>query len=156
MKITRDIFVAHTSGQVKYKGEARANFKNMSNVEGGFRVREYEGGSGTAVWPDFVEAVPDPVHRTRLRPGEVLALLKDPSSPAKGSYAKIYRAAYPQGNKDEDNIALEFLEQAKHPYSLDGMIDVADLQPALVYFMGAPRNYLDQDDFDRVMRGWPI
>lgn len=104
----------------------------------------------------FTMPAPVQKYRTRLKPGEVIALLKDPGSPTKGSYAKIYRAAYPHGSAPADDLALEFLEQAKFPYSEDGMIDVAEIIPGLTYFMSAPQNYIDQDDFDRVVQGWPV
>jgi len=105
-------------------------------------------------WQQGAPVVAPPTHNPRVSSGQIIALLKDPSSPNKGSYAKIYRAAYPQGNKAEDDIPLEFLEQARMPYSDDGLIDVADIEPALDYFIS--QNYMGQSDKDGVMQGWPV
>jgi len=145
-------------------------------IPNGLASSDFEGGFDNEVNPGSIVArtkidevnigdfgmslyvMPAPVqrYRTRIRPGEVIALLKDPSSPNKGSYAKIFRAAYPHGAAPADDIALEFLEQAKFPYSEDGMIDVADIESALDYFLATPQNYIDQSDHDRVTQGWPI
>ncbi len=125
----------------------------------GFKLKEIEG----VVYATYANGVNVPYipsqelpqeYRTRLKSGEIIALLKDPALPTKGSYAKIYRAAYPQGNKPEDDIALEFLEQAKNPYSSDGLIDVADIEGALDYFI--TQNYIDAEDKARVMQGWQV
>ena len=119
-------------------------------------IAEYSGELDLEVYDrnTYFPPVIPPTHRTRLKSGEIIALLKDPTLPTKGSYAKIFRAAYPQGNKAEDDIALEFLEQAKHPYSDDGLIDVADIEDALDYFV--TQSYMDAGDKTRVMQGWPV
>lgn len=131
-------------------------YKHPGKVVGTNLVIEY---TGSIEHPVYGETWPIPEileYRTRLRPGEILALLKDPMNLVKGSYARIYRAAYPHGAAPADDIALEFLEQARMPYSEDGMIDVTDIAGALAYFQTAPQNYIDQADVDRVMQGWPI
>jgi thiamine monophosphate kinase len=89
-------------------------------------------------------------YRTRVRPGEVIVLMGNQG------YAKIYRAAYPQGNKPEDDDALCFIERARFPTSTDGLIDVADatMTSALDYFITA--NYITQADKIRIQLGVAI
>lgn len=140
-------------GTVVEYPDDKSKFKNVHVIDGSDPVLLKAEYSGSLSLDPFV---PVKVYRKRITPGEAIALLKDPSSPNKGSYAKIYRAAYPQGNKAENDVALEFLEQAKFPYSEDGMIDVNDIEPALDYFLASPQNYIDQSDKDRVMQGWPL
>lgn len=151
----RTILVPHTSGLIDYKGENSRLF-NITGSTGDSLICDYSGDSDEQAWPTFVRPTPSQEYRTRVKPGEIIELLKDPDSPEKRSYAKIFRAAYPRGNVLADDVALEFLEQMKYTYSDDGMIDVADIEPALDYFIEAPRLYIDADDKARVMQGCPL
>ena len=86
-------------------------------------------------------------YRTHVTQGELIILLGDQV------YAKIFRAAYPQGNKPEDDIALYFFARAENPTSDDWLIDVMDqiMSDALDYFI--VQNYMGGDDKIRVQQG---
>lgn len=135
-----DVYRDIEAGDRVHKDYIKTKYPN------GCEISEYWQGGAPVVTP--------PTHTTRLKAGQIIALLKDPSNASKGSYAKIYRAAYGNGGPTKDDRALEFLEQAQNPYSEDGLIAVSDIDPDLDYFI--TKNYIDQDDKDRVMQGWPL
>lgn len=155
MKGYKLVQIPHTGGVVNYPDD-QSLFRETKFIQSLGMVVGWYKETGTETIADYTGAWPvvTQQYRTRMRSGEVLALLKDPANPTKGSYAKIHRAAYPKGSETGDNIALEFLEQAKNPYSADGMIDAVDLEPGLDYFISV--SYIDADDKARVMKGWPI
>lgn len=150
----RVIFMAHTSGLLDFKGEPRSDFINERAIPGGFEF-DYFGTSDVATWPDSTYVTPQK-YRTRVLPGELIGLLDDDRGTPVKNYAKIFRAAYPQGNKPEDDTALTFLERAKFPTSLDGMIEVTDpvVDQALNDFVTS--GYITNTDKTRVQLGIPL
>lgn len=111
-------------------------------------IGEYFGSLDEAALPSYGGDWPLPGYRTKVNQGELIDIL------GTQPYAKIYRAAYPQGNKSEDDIALFFLERAKYPTSEDGLIDVTDsiVTDALDYFIA--QGYMDAEDKARVIQGY--
>ncbi len=87
--------------------------------------------------------------RFDLTPGEVIDLLDDPSGSSHTNYAKIFRAAYPKGSAQEDDIALYFLEKI----NADGGVDVKVqyVSDSLDHFI--TQNYIAQADKARVLGG---
>lgn len=85
--------------------------------------------------------------RTRVTKGELITLLEA------SAYSKIYRAAYPPGNQEPDDVALFFFARGNDPTSEDGLIDVNDktMVDALAYFES--KNYITVTDIARVQKG---
>lgn len=95
-------------------------------------------------------------NKTIVTAGDLIALLdNEASGTPTPRYAKIYREAYPQGNKPEDDMSLGFLERAKHPKRADGLIDLSDpmVETGLNYFRDNPVFNVSQADVDRVLAG---
>ncbi len=89
-------------------------------------------------------------YRTRITNGELIFLME------KLAFSKVFRAAYPQGNKPEDDEALYFFERGKYPIDSDGLIDVTSstMTAALDYFIVS--NYMTAADKTRIQQGMPI
>ena len=96
----------------------------------------------------FAEAI-SVQKRFNLTPGEVIDLLDDPDSNTHQNYSKIFRAAYPKGSAQEDDIALYFLEKM----NADSGVDVKDqsVSDSLDHFV--TQNYIGTDDRARVLGG---
>lgn len=154
--MSRLILVPHSGGLIDYKGEIRKLFIKTDHYQSGTRIFEYFGTSDELVWATYTPPPPVQEYRTRVLPGELIGLLDDDRGTPVKNYAKIFRAAYPQGNKPEDDTALTFLERAKFPTSLDGMIDVTDpvVDQALSDFVAA--GYITNTDKTRVQLGIPL
>lgn len=136
-------FITNTNGGIEYPDNISL-FANTDVIDG-VVYGDYFGSdnailNGTKPINDF---------KTRVTLGELTILIQE------SGYAKIYRAAYPQGNKPEDNQALYFLEQVKNPTSDDGLIDVLDLvvTDSLDHFV--VNNYINSDDKLRIQQGYP-
>ncbi len=121
-------------------------FSRTRNIDG-VMYGTYSG-SDTSIENSEMPSIP--LYKTRVTFGELRVLIEEQA------YAKIYRAAYPQGNKPEDDSALYFFESAKNPSSSDGLIDVTAplVTGALDYFI--IQNYATDDDKTRIQQGVPI
>jgi len=150
-------FASIGSGVILYPDDIRL-FRNTRYYPSlGMVVGDY---SGALPLDDYVGEWPikDTIYRTLVRPGELIGLLNDDNGAPTRNYASIYREAYPQGNKPEDDVALEFLERAKFPTSADGLIDVTTplVLAAMEYFRDDVKYAgIDQDVVDRVIQGVP-
>lgn len=109
------------------------------------------------VWDGSVFTTPiKATHRKKISLNELIDLLDGSESNNHPNYAKIYRAAYPSGNKPEDDFALHFLETLKNASSKDALADVGSdtMLKALDHFV--LKNYIDLTDKDRVIEGVEI
>lgn len=140
-------FTPESMGAIAYPGEGISAF-GETKVYQGEVIGEYHGAATAeeiptwgGVWPlTRVE------YRTRVSPGEMLALLGE-------AYVGIKLAAYPPGGAAPDNTALFFIDSANTPYSADGLIVVNEtpVPEAMAYFVF--KGYVTQEDADRLMRG---
>lgn len=133
----------------QYPFEGQRAFRNTRKI-GSDIIGEYYGNASEVELPTYVgewPPAPPATYRTRVRPGELIELIGNVG------YSKIYRAAYPQGNKPEDDTALVFFEKARNPTSPDRLIDVNDprVVAALDYFI--VQTYITEADKTRVLQG---
>jgi len=127
-----------------HDGENNQLFRNVELIkENGieYLIGEYSGLLPLTPFVDLGE------YRTRVTFGELKVLFEQQP------YSKVYRAAYPQGSKAEDDEALYFFERAKDPVAKDGLIEVTDqlMTDALDHFI--LQNYMNADDKIRIQLG---
>ena len=143
----RIIIFSNPDRIVSYPQEGVSAFGKTRRV-GSDIIGEYFGAATEGALPTYSGEWPikNKSYRTQVRPGEIIDLMG-------AGYAKVYRAAYPQGNKPEDDIALVFVERARNPISADSLIDVnsALVTAALDHFID--QGYITTPDKTRIQQG---
>lgn len=133
---------AGTAGVIDYQALDPLHTKEnplFTNIEllGVDLIADYSG-----VLP-LTEYIAPQEYRTDVTQRELMVLMQ------KQAFAKVYRAAHPQGNKVEDNDALFFFEIAAREQS----IDLTDPLTIAAFAGFVASNYLTQPEADMVLMG---
>ena len=145
IRVTFPLVKTPGTNQVEYPDDTSL-FRGATIIHGTTVIANYFGEWPSSI-PELEAYSPSATYRTRVRPGEMIALIGKPG------YPLIHRAAYPPGAAPGDDDALMFMEQARFPTSGDGFIELTDqlVTDALDYFI--TKNYIDEADKTRVLQG---
>jgi len=143
--MSRKIFMAHTLGALDFKGEPRSDFRDEIKIPGGFEF-DYDGSSGTAVWPDstFIPPVPS-THRTVLTGQELMDLFD-------GRNIEIWPAI--EELSKTNNAALDFVNELGR--RLNSKINIESARMLTILNALEANTPATADDVTEIKKGWPL